>query len=99
MSSQLFLVPCISLGLSDQQIFDCVIQQELLAEVVELFAHKLVQLLHDFSQDTNSMGPDGVEHLIDSDCLELFCFGSLLNENLLMKIVMVLANIFLCLTE
>ena len=45
------------------------------------------------------MGSDGVEHLVDTDGLELLCLGGFLDENLLVEIVMVLSHILFCLTQ
>ena len=97
--SQLVFVSCIPLGLPDQQIFDCVVQQELLAKVVQLLAHESIELFHHLSKDTNAMSADGIKHLIDADGLELLGLSRFLNEYLLMEIIMILANVLLGFTQ
>jgi len=50
-------------------ILDLLIKQEALAEVSDLPSDKLVQLVHNIAQDTDSVLANVVDHLLDTDCL------------------------------
>ena len=60
---------------------------------------ELVQLVHDISQNADSVFPDIVHHLLHANCLQLFRFSGALVEYLCVQIVMVIRDVFLRLAE
>lgn len=89
---ELLLVAVESLRLLQQHVLDCVIKQERFAEVGQLPAQELVHLAHNRIEDTNAVGTDRVEHLVDADCAHLFGLLGLLDEDLLMKIIAIVTH-------
>jgi hypothetical protein len=67
---------------------------EELIENIQLFNQKLVEGVDDCTHHSDSMGLDGVQHLVDTYRLDLLGLGRDLYENLCVNIVAVLAHEF-----
>ena len=92
------LILLIEALLLHQWIMNELIVQEFI-ENVKLFHQEFVESVDDGAHHTDSVGLDGVEHLVDSDCFNLFCFGCCLNENLCVQIIIVFGNKFAQVSE
>jgi len=84
------------LSLLLQHILDIFVQQELATEVIQLFSNEFVKLSDNALQDTHTMRSYRVQHLVDTNGMNLFGFARFLHENLLVQIVVVIANKSLC---
>ena len=96
---ELLLISIEALGLLQKHVLDGVVEEELAAEIAQLLAQELVQLFHDGGQDADTMGANGVEHLVDADGAHLLRLLRFLDEHLLVQVVSVVAYEGICLLE
>jgi hypothetical protein len=75
------------------------IKKESLAEIRDLPANKLIKLVHDVTQDSNSMLANIVDHLLHADRFKLFSLSSPLMEDLGVQVVMVISDVLFCFTQ
>ena len=72
-----------------QWVTDKLIIKEFI-ENVKLFNKELIEGVDDSSHNTNSMSLNGIDHLIDTDSLDLFGLSGCLNHGLSVQVVIVL---------
>jgi len=96
---ELVLVTVKDFGFALKQILDLFIEQESFTEILDLLPDEFVKLVHNIGQDTNTVLTDVVDHLLDTDGLQLLRVCGTLMENLSVQVVMVVLDVPLCFSQ
>jgi len=89
---KLVFVSGVNTGFTLKQIHNLLIKQKALAEVLNLFTDEFVKLVHHVTQNTDTMLPNVVDHLLHANSLQLLSVSSTFMENLSVQVIVIVFN-------